>query len=78
MRPIENKEQGESRRRDEVVRLCFQEPSENLGPTGYTPCEPAALVGGAMHPASLHDALAEQSALTRSQAMLAASFRLIM
>ena len=46
--------------------------------TGYTPCELAALVGGAMHPASLHDALAEQSALTRSQAALAASFRLIM
>ena len=33
----------------------------NLGPTGYTPCEYAFGVG-ATHPASLHDALTEQSA----------------
>ena len=37
----------------------------NLGPTGYTPCELAAYVGGASHLASLCDALAEQSALAR-------------
>ena len=33
----------------------------NLGPTGYTPREDALGVG-ATHPASLHDALTEQSA----------------
>ena len=41
----------------------------NLGPTGYTPREDALGVG-ATHPASLHDALTEQSArgsLVRAQ-----------